>query len=115
MKIDFSVASIALSDRIQAIQCLFNNDEQLLQFLFHHKKTELRESPVVLLREARSYSHGEILLIQAAIDIWCDQGGVSFSEMVAVLDNDEIFRLLCAIAKFRGLIGIEEALLCCDW
>lgn len=115
MNIDSSAPSLALSNRIQAIHYLFDSDERLLQFLFHHKKTELRESPVDLLYEARSFSHSEILLIEAAIDIWCDQGAVSFSELLSVLDNDNIFRLLCAIARYRGLIGIEEALLCCNW
>lgn len=115
MTFDSSVPSIALSNRIQAIHYLFNSDEKFIQFLFHHKKTELRESPADLLYEARGFSHGEFLLIKAAIDIWCDQGGADLADLLSVLDDDNIFRLLCAIVRFRGLIGIEEALLCCDW
>jgi len=107
--------SLALSDRIQAIHYLFDSDERLIYFLFHHKKTELRESPRTLLEEARAFSHGEFLLIQVAIDIWCDQGGAKLSDLFSVLDDDNIFRLLCAIVRLRGLIGIEEALQCCDW
>lgn len=114
-KTDQPVAGLAQSDRIQAIHHLFGSDERLIYFLFHHKKTELRELPDELLNEARGFSHDEFLLIQAAIDMWCDQGGAKLSDLLSVLDNDNFFRLMCAMARHRGLIGIEEALQCCDW
>jgi len=112
---DSSAPSLALNGRIQAIHYLFESDERLLQFLFNHKKAELRESPSVLLQEAQEFSPSEFIMIKVAIDIWCDHGGAKLSELLSVLDDDNIFRLLCAIARFRGLIGIEEALQCCDW
>jgi hypothetical protein len=114
-KIDPQASSLAQSDRIQAIHHLFDSDERLFYFLFHHKKTELRRAPDELLHEARGFSHGEYILIQAAIDMWCDQGGTKLSDLLSVLDNDNFFRLMCAMARHRGLIGIEEALKCCDW
>ena len=113
--IDPQVPSLAPNDRIQAIHYLFGSDERLIYFLFHHKKTELRLAPDELIAEARAFSHSEFLLIQAAIDIWCAQGDTKFSDLLSVLDDDNLFRLMCAMARVRGLIGIEEALQCCDW
>lgn len=113
MKINInSESSLALSNRIQAIHCLFASDERLLYFLFHHMKTELREKPEELLIEARSFSSDEFMLIRAAIDIWCGQGNAKLSDLLSTLDDTNFLRLLIAMARIRGLAELEEALVC---
>ncbi len=107
-----SESGLALSNRIQSIHCLFGSDERLLYFLFHHKKTELREPPEDLIKEARSLSCGEQLLIRAAIDIWCGQGNAKLADLLSSLDDTNLLRLLMAMAKIRGLIELEEVLQC---
>ncbi len=104
---------LALSNRIQAIHCLFGSDERLLYFLFHHKKAELRELPRELIKEARHFSNEEFLLIRAAIDIWCSRGGnTKFCDILNILNDTNLLRLLAAVAKTRGLLELEEILAC---
>lgn len=51
-------------------------------------QTELRDEPSILLCQAGGFSHGEIVLILIALDIWCDGGGVSLTETIETLDAD---------------------------
>ncbi len=98
--------------KIQAIHCLFESDERLLYFLFHHKKLELRESASELLKEARCFSRGEFLMVQVALDIWCGEGHVKLPELLSGLDDQNLLRVIRAIAKVREFIELAEALEC---
>ena len=108
-------SNLVLRDKIRAIHALFGSDERLLQFLFHHKMAELRAEPIELIEQARAFSHGEFLLVQVAIDLWCDQGGSRLSELLSTLDDSILMRLMRAIAIMRGWLEVEEALECCGW
>ena len=99
---------------IHAIHILFSGDERLIQFLFHHKETRLRSSPDDLLVEARAFSHGELLLVQTAIDIWCGEGGTPLSDLLSVLDDERFLHVLQALTYKREMVEAWEALTCCE-
>ena len=107
-------SSLARCNKIRAIHAVFDSDERLLQFLFHHMKAELRASPTELIEEARVLSCGEFLLVKVALDLWCGQGGATISELLSVLDDQNLIRLMRAICILREWVEVEEALACCD-
>ena len=74
--------NLQTAHKISAIQTLLQNDEQLLEFLFSHKHPRLQNSPRKLLKESRSLPFQDQLLIQVAIDIWCEQGGTRFADLL---------------------------------
>ncbi len=71
--------------RYRSIRVLLRNHQQLFLFLFIPKKLELRRSPSELLHDAGCFSHGEIILILLALNIWSDHGGVSLIEVHYIL------------------------------
>ena len=66
-------------------------------------KAELRLPPGELLREARSLSRGEYILIQAALDLWNGEGGLKLIDAVNVLDDENLLSLVCAVLRFREI------------
>jgi hypothetical protein len=57
------------------------------------------------LAEAKSFSHGEYLLIQCALDFWNGEGGLKVGAALEVWDDENI------IAFVRGLLRLREL----DW
>ena len=96
------VSEFAHSHLVSSILHLFCNHEELVPFLFHHQKRELRASPTKLLKEARCLSRGERILIQIALDFWSDSGGARISDIVEHLDDENILTVI------RGILRIRE-------
>lgn len=82
---------------------IFSGDEHWNQFLFSHKKPELRLPPEELLEEAACFSHGEQILIQVALDIWGEQGKTRLTDLIEILDEDAFLRVIAALLHFREL------------
>lgn len=97
-----------------AIHILLENDESLLCFLFHHKKTELRLPVIELKLEANSLNFVDRLLIQAAIDLWDGSGSTSLGYLILELDDQKFIKLLQALSYKRQLIEVWEAIQCCE-
>ncbi len=90
--------NLQTAHKISAIQTLLQNDEQLLEFLFSHKHPRLQNSPRKLLKESRSFPFQDQLLIQVAIDIWCEQGGTRFADLLSDWDHENWISFLHAMA-----------------
>lgn len=95
--------SLGESRLISTIHTLFRSDERLIYFFFNHKRPELRATAVVMLREARGLSHGEYLLIQAALDFWSGEGGLRLSDVLNVLDDENLLAFVRAILYSREI------------
>ena len=89
--------------RISAIGKIFNWDEHWNYFFFSPNKPELRLPPEQLLQEATCYSHGEQILIQVALDIWCEQGKTRLADLIEVLDEDAFLQVVSALLHYREL------------
>ena len=94
---------------IQAIHVVFDGDEHLIYFLFHHKELKLRLPVDELLTEAQGLSQSDFLLIQFAVDLWCGEGGVSLPRLIEVLDDDVFLRLLFALGVRREITSSFES------
>jgi hypothetical protein len=88
---------------LNAITTVFGGDEHWHQFLFSHKKPELRLTPEELLAESLGFSHGERILIQVALDLWSEQGKARLTDLLEVLDEDAFLRVIAALLQFREL------------
>ena len=76
-----------LAHKISVVQTLLRNDERLLEFFFSHKHPDLRVPPTEMIQEARCLSKGEQLLLRAALDVWCGDGGVKLSDLLDSWDH----------------------------
>ena len=81
-------------------------------FFFHHMKAELRLGAEEMLKEAKSLSRGEYLLIQAALDFWNGEGKMSLSSALNDLDDENLLALIRGIMYLREIdveyLSVEE-------
>jgi len=89
--------------QIRAISKLFGNDEYWLYFFFAPNKPELRLPPAEILAEAACFSHGERVLVQIALEIWCEQGDAKIGDLLDILDEESFLRCLGAFLDYREL------------
>jgi hypothetical protein len=99
----YPASSLAGNHRAHSIGRLFNWEQGPMEFLFSHKRLELRLSPEELKKDALGFSHGEQILIHAALDLWCSQGDLKLLDALEVLDEDLFLNLICACLDFREL------------
>jgi hypothetical protein len=93
--------------RYKSIRVLLKNHPRLFSFLFNPTKLELRKSPSELLCDAGGFSHGEIIFILLALDIWSDHGGVSLTEVHYVLGRNNWISFLEALNVLTESYGHE--------
>jgi hypothetical protein len=87
----------------RAIRLLLKDVPYLLEYLFDHKKAELKAPASVLIKEAGAFSHGEQVLIKAAIDLWNSEGQCYFREIIDVLDYKNMLNFLNATCQVRDI------------
>lgn len=73
--------------RWQAISLLLSNDPWLLDFIFKADRSGLMADPKALIEASCSFSGGQQLLIQIALHIWTDDGGLSLWDITHSLDE----------------------------
>jgi hypothetical protein len=86
-----------------SIHMLFRSDEQLLFFMFHHQKHELRLTPYALLQEASELDASDKILIQVALDFWSDSGGARLPEIIKNLEHENFIAFVRALLRIRGI------------
>lgn len=87
MNIILPPADIGEDLRLRSIRTLLDNHKYLMNFLFNKDRTDLAATPTNLICAAGGFSHGEIILILIALDIWCGDGSVSINEAFQILDK----------------------------
>ena len=80
---------------------LFDSDERLVDFLFDVETPRLRKKAGILKEDAWCFSDREQLLIRAALDFWSGSGHVNLCELLDDLDDENLKRVLKAIAEVR--------------
>ena len=86
-----------------SIRMLLKDAPYLLDYLFHPYRAKLNAAPKVIIKDAASFSHGEQLLIKAAIDLWSYDGKASLGEVITSLDYNNMLNLLNALCYARDI------------
>jgi len=92
----------------QCISLLLGYDKRLVEFVFDPKKPQIRKRAGVLREDAFFFSHGEQLLIRAALDFWSGSGQLALWEMLETWDSATWSRFMEAVSEYRRL-ELEEA------
>ncbi len=67
---------------LDAIVILLGNDPRLLAFLLDPESPRLRKRAGILKEDSWKFSHGDQLLIHAALDLWSGSGHLQLWEMI---------------------------------
>ncbi|MCB9085777.1 MAG: hypothetical protein H6624_15625 [Bdellovibrionaceae bacterium] len=100
--IDWKVCSAGDKRRLLAIKALLASFPGFLLFLFNKEKPELRADAKSLKKFAQSFSSGEQVLINIAIDIWNGEGGIHFNDIYEILDTKNFIAVLKSLDILRG-------------
>lgn len=103
MPINWQSATKQEQKLLEGISILTAHREDLLRFLLDPLKPRLRQRPGILRDESWCFSHGEVLVIQAALDLWSGGGHLQIWECIEIWDNENWLRFLAAIGTIRGL------------
>ena len=88
---------------MRSIFLLVGCESRFIEFLFDPKVPKIRKRPGVLCDEAWVFSHGEQLVIRAALDIWCGAGHVQLWELIETWDAENWARFIRAIGELKNL------------
>lgn len=91
--------------QLRSIQTLLDKHQYLMDFLFTKDRIDLAATPTELICAAGGFSHGEIILILIALDLWCGEGSVSLNEAFKVLDPINWRQFVKALAVLGGPYG----------
>ena len=92
---------------LEIISRLFDFDQRLLEFCFDPLSPRLRKRAGILKEDAWGFSHGEQLLVRAALELWSGSGHVYLFELIETLDDKNLTRVLRAILELRAL-GLSD-------
>ena len=75
----------------------FSNHKYLLEGFFDETYARLRSSPELMIEQTSGYSHGEIVLIKVALDIWSGSGNVFVWQILETLDKRTFLSVIEAL------------------
>lgn len=86
---------------LEALNLIFRNHPNLLEFLFEKDKARLRQDPELLRGNSNGFCHGEQILIRVALDLWCGAGNVRMWEILESLDDGNFANTLAGLRHLR--------------
>jgi len=90
----------------QCVSLLCDYDKRLIDFIFDPKRPRIRKRAGILIEDAWGFSHGEQLLIRAALDLWSGNGHLALWEMLETWDDATWARFIRVIGEYRRLDGV---------
>jgi hypothetical protein len=91
----------------QCISLLLGYDKRLIEFVFDSERPKIRKRAGILREDSFFFSHGEQLLIRAALDFWSGSGQLALWEMLETWDGETWIRFIQAVKEYRRL-ELEE-------
>ncbi len=91
----------------QCVSHLLGYDKRLIEFVFDPKKPKIRKRAGILREDAFFFSHGEQLLIRAALDFWSGSGQLALWEMLETWDSAIWSRFMQTVSEYRRLELID--------
>lgn len=90
----------------QCISLLLDYDQRLIDFIFERERPRLRKRAGILIEDSWAFSHGEQLLIRAALDLWSGSGHLQLWEMLETWDDSTWAHFVGAVAEYRRLDAV---------
>ena len=90
-------------EQFESIKCLLKNHEYLLPYIFDSEKPCLAAPVNELLDCANSFSGGEVVLIQVALDLWSASDNAHLLKVLQTLSPTNLQNLLKSL-KMAKLI-----------
>ncbi len=87
----------------ETLNILLKNTPWLLEFLFNYKKVKLRCEPDIIIKKIKSYSHNELILTKAALDLWNGSGNLNIGELLSILDYDNTLNFIHSLCHLSGI------------
>lgn len=87
----------------ESISLLLGNNSHLLQFLFDPTRPKIKKRPGLLRYDSWVLSHGEQLLVRAALDIWSGAGHLQLWEMLETWDTPTWTNFIKAVCQLKDL------------
>ncbi len=94
-------ASVFELQTYEAIARVFRQHSYLLDLFFEKETSRIRQHAEKMLQQVSHFSHGEIVLIKVALDIWSGSGNALVWEVLEVLDRQNFFNVLSGLANLR--------------
>jgi hypothetical protein len=85
----------------ESIAKVFEQHSYLLDLFFEKETPRIRLQSEKMLQQVSDFSHGEIILVKVALDIWSGSGNAFVWEMIEVLDQQNFFNVLTGLASLR--------------
>ena len=85
---------------LKSIQILFGKHAYLLTFLLEPDRASLKDEPEELIKQAMGFSHGERVLVQIALDLWCGLGETELLEVFETLDKSNCTNFLLSLQYY---------------
>ncbi len=82
---------------VNAITLIFDQKQELMNFLFSPCRSRLRLPHEQLRTRARSLCQSDELLIRIVLGIWNDSGTIVFSELYEKLDSNNLRNVLTTL------------------
>ena len=82
---------------LRGIQTLAAENEPLPTLILDPKSARLRERPGIIRDDCWHLSHGEMLVVQAALDIWSGNGHLPLWECLETWDRKNWIQFLAAM------------------
>jgi hypothetical protein len=102
MPINWKNASVTECKLFESISILFAGNEVLLKYVFDPNAPKLKRRPGILREDAWGFSHGEELLIHAALDLWSGSGHLAFWDCLETWDDQSwtcFIKAICDLKK----------------
>jgi hypothetical protein len=73
---------------------VFAKHMYLLEGFFEETQVRLSSTPEIMIERAAGYSHGEIVLIKVALDMWSGSGNVFVWQILETLDQQTFLSVI---------------------
>lgn len=88
--------------QFQAIVRVFSQHPYLLNGFFETKRARLTRTPEKILRFAKGFSDGELVLIRVALDIWSGSGNAKVWQLLEILDGDNFRNVMLGLLMIKS-------------
>ena len=85
---------------LKSIILLLKSRPDFKKLIFHDTHAKLRHSPKKILSSFAGMSHGEVVLIKLALDLWSGERGANLHEVIKILDAENWSNFLEALKMF---------------